>query len=344
MRLFLTAITLTALTTSVAAQWLNHPTPGIPRSADGKPNLTAPAPRTPDGTPDFSGVWTGPSDSNPAAPRSLEPGAAQPWVKDLIRQREEDFFKNDHPRFQCLPWGPENVGGWKRILQTPSLIAILNDDLTYRQIFMDGRKLETAPHPTWMGYAVGRWEGDTLVVDSFGFNDKTWLNDRGLPHTETLSMRERYQRQDFGHLRVDVTFTDPAAYTKPWGFTVNFALAADTEMLEAVCEGPRDDHWVGTVSDARRSARTVPQDVLATYVGVYRGLWAGRPRTVEITLTGGELLVSATGETLALLPQSNTLFESVGGLAYEFVGNGPGAPTHVVEIHASGNYPLARVH
>src|SRR5258705_13438406 len=97
--------------------------------------------------------------------------------------------------------------------------------------------------------------------DSFGFNDRTWLNDRGLPHTEALSMRERYQRQDFGHLRVDVTFTDPAAYTKPWSFTVNFALAADTEMLEAVCEGRSHlDHWVGKVSDVRKSARRVPQD------------------------------------------------------------------------------------
>ena len=343
MRLFLTAITLTALTTSVAAQWLNHPTPGIPRTADGKPNLTAPAPHTPDGKPDFTGLWNGPGAADPAAPRSLEPVGAQPWVKDLIRQREEDFFK-DRPSFQCLPGGPENVGGWKRILQTPSLIAILNDDLTYRQIFVDGRKLETAPNPTWMGYSVGRWEGDTLVVDSFGFNDRTWLNDRGLPHTEALSMRERYQRQDFGHLRVDVTFTDPAAYTKPWRFTVNFALAADTEMLEAVCEGRSDHHWVGTVSDVRRSARRVPPDVLATYVGVYRGLWLGRPRTVEITLTSGELLVTVEGETLPLMAQSNTLFESAGGLAYEFVSDGSGAATHVVEIHVSGNYPLARVH
>ena len=343
MRLFLTAITLTALTTSVAAQWLNHPTPGIPRTADGKPNLTARAPHTPDGKPDFTGLWNGPGAADPAAPRSLEPVGAQPWVKDLIRQREEDFFK-DRPSFQCLPGGPENVGGWKRILQTPSLIAILNEDLTYRQIFMDGRKLETAPNSTWMGYSVGRWEGDTLVVDSFGFNDRTWLNDRGLPHTEALSMRERYQRHDFGHLQVDVTFADPGAYTKPWSFTVNFELAADTEMLEAVCERRSDHHWVGNVSDVRRSAKRVAPDVLATYVGVYRGLWLGRPRTVEMTLAGGELLVTVGGETLRLMAQSNTLFESAGGLAYEFVSDGSGAVTHVFEIHVTGNYPLARIH
>src|SRR5438552_11507458 len=110
MRLFLTAITLTALTTSVAAQWLNHPTPGIPRTADGKPNLTAPAPHTLDGHPDFTGLWNGPSDADVPAPRSLEPSVTQPWVKDLVRQRQENFFK-DRPRFQCLPGGPRTLAG-----------------------------------------------------------------------------------------------------------------------------------------------------------------------------------------------------------------------------------------
>jgi hypothetical protein len=157
-------------------------------------------------------------------------------------------------------------------------------------------------------------------------------------------MRERYQRRDFGHLQVDVTFTDPGAYTKPFSFTVTFALAADTEMLEAVCEGRSDQHWVGKVSDVRNSARRVPQDVLATYVGVYRGLWVGLPRTVEITLTSGELLVTVDGETQPLIAQSNTLFESAGGLAYEFISDASGAATHVVEIHVTGNYPLARLH
>ena len=284
----------------------------------------------------------GPGPADPAAPRSLAPGDAQPWVNDLIQQRAEDFFK-DRPSFQCLPGGPENVGGWKRILQTPSLIAILNDDLTYRQIFMDGRKLETAPNPIWMGYSVGRWEGDTLVVESFGFNDRTWLNGRGLPHTEALSMRERYQRQDFGHLQVDVTFTDPSAYTKPFTFTVKFRIAADTEMLEAVCEQRSDHHWVGKVSDVRRSAKRVPEDILATYVGIYRGVWAARPRIVEVTLTSGELLVTVDGETLPLMAQSNALFESADGLAYEFVGDGLGMATRVVEIHVTGNYWLERV-
>src|SRR4029453_18284093 len=163
MRLLLTAASLPALTMPVDAQWLNHPTPGIPRAADGRPNLTAPRPRTPEGRPDFTGLWNSPVQiGRPSA----DPRDVQPWARDVARHRAEDFFKT-RPTFQCLPSGPEafsqNTGGivGKRILQTPSLIAMLNDDLTYRQIFMDGRALETAPNPSWMGYSVGRWEGET---------------------------------------------------------------------------------------------------------------------------------------------------------------------------------------
>ena len=200
MRIFLTAAALAALTMPVTAQWLNQPTAGTPLTVDGKPNLTAPTPRTADGRPDFTGLWTSPLQIGQP---DVDPRDMQPWAKDVTRRRGEDFFKT-RPMFQCLPSGPQTFGQavtatvWKRIVQTPSLIAILNDDLTYRQIFMDGRALETAPNPTWMGYSVGRWEGDTLVVDSFGFNDRTWLNDRGLPHTEALRMTERYQRRDLG--------------------------------------------------------------------------------------------------------------------------------------------------
>lgn len=335
--LFIVLSAVTLLSTPVASQWLNHPTPGIPRTADGKPDLTAPAPRTPDGKPDFTGLWNGPRRS--AQP---DPGDVQPWATDIVRQREEDFFKT-RPSYQCLPGGLETFGGWKRMLQTPKLIAILNDDLTYRQIFMDGRSLETAPYPTWMGYSVGRWEGDTLVVDSFGFNDRTWLNNLGLPHTEALRMTERYGRQDFGHLRIDVTFTDPAAFTKPVSFTVNMELAADTEMLEAVCE-VRSDQWAGSVSRARRSAVRVAPDILSTYIGVYSGTYRGRIRTVEVTLAGGELLVTGfhSAGQKPLMAQSDTLFMSAEGYAYEFVRDDNGAVTHVVEIHVSGNYPYER--
>jgi hypothetical protein len=342
MKSFLAALSVVVLAIPVTAQWLNHPTPGIPRTHDGKPDLAAPAPRTSDGKPDLAGVWTGPEYS----PRP-DPGDVQPWAQEVARRRAEDFFK-DRPMFKCLPSGPESFGQstgggvWKRIVQTPSLIAILNDDLTYRQIFIDGRTLEAAPIPSWMGYSVGRWEGDTFVVDSVGFNEQTWLNNRGLPHTEALRMNERYRRRDFGHLQIDVTFTDPSTFTKPMAFSVNMELAADTEMLERVCEVRSD--WVNKAADARTSMVSVAADVLASYVGVYSGVWAARPRTVEISLSSGQLVVriNNTVEQIPLVPLSESVFESSEGLAYEFVREGSGPAPHVFEIHVSGNYRLAR--
>src|SRR5207249_3874586 len=131
---------------------------------------------------------------------------------------------------------PRTAGGKQmQIVQTPSLIIILNPDLTHRQIFMDGRTLEADPNPSWMGYSVGRWEGDTLVVDSNGYNDRTWLDHDGHPHTEALRITERYRRRDFGHLDLDVTLSDPKAYTRPWTVSVKAELAPDTEMIEFVC-------------------------------------------------------------------------------------------------------------
>src|SRR6185436_8602231 len=117
-----------------------------------------------------------------------------------------------------------------KIVQTPSLIIMLNPDLTYRQIFLDGRALETAPNPSWMGYSVGRWEGDTLVVESFGFNDRTWLDPRGMPHTEALRTTERYRRPTVGRLQIELTATDPGAFAKSWTASYNLDFHADTEM------------------------------------------------------------------------------------------------------------------
>jgi hypothetical protein len=198
--------------TTVAAQWLNYPTPGIPRTADGKPNLTAPAPRTGDGRPDLTGLWT-----SFVGVADLKLEDAQPWARALVQQRRDNFNK-DNPYYRCLPEGPgptaADVAAVRRIIQTPAIIAILYGDLTYRQIFMDGRKLETDPNPSWMGYSVGRWEGDTLVVDSAGFNDRTWVTGN-YPHTESLRMTERYRRTDFGHLEIVATLQDPGAYARP---------------------------------------------------------------------------------------------------------------------------------
>ena len=342
MRLLLPGLILLMATPSAEAQWLDRPTPGIPRTQDGKPVLNAPTPRGPDGKPDVTGIWNGP---NPVA--RPDPANAQAWVNDVVRQQQRDYYRK-RPYFQCLPSGPESArfSGWKRVLQTPTVIAILSDDLTYRVIHMDGRQLEKDMAPQWMGYSVGHWDGDTLVVDSVGFNDKTWLNDAGLPHTEALRMTERYRRPDFGHLQVEVTYTDPAAYVKPWGFTVEMALAPDTEMLESVCE-LSSDHWAGNASDASSTAVTVPPDVLARYVGVYKGAWGGFPRTVEISLSGGQLIARIPGGRIAgddsrpLVPQSQTLFEGL-GLGYQFMLDEKGAVTDVVEIHISGPYRFPR--
>src|SRR5580693_827540 len=212
-----------ALALPLAAQWLHLPTLGIPRTPDGKPNLAAPAPRTAEGKPDFSGLWEKTADkfyNNIAA--DLRPGEVQPWAEALYQQRKKDFGK-DSMETKCVPFGPAYTTTPYRehtIIQTPAVIVILNNDLTYRRIFMDGRQLEKNPNPTWMGYSVGHWDGDTLVVESNGFNESTWLDSDGHPHTEALRMTERYRRRDFGNLELDVTLSDPAAYTRPWTVAV----------------------------------------------------------------------------------------------------------------------------
>jgi hypothetical protein len=263
----------------------------------------------------------------------------------LVQQRTDNFGK-DNPRYLCLPEGPTAADGaeaMRRILQTPAIIAILANDLTYRQIFIDGRKLETDPSPNWMGYSVGRWDGDALVVESAGFNDRTWLA-RNYPHTESLHMTERYRRTDFGHLEIEATLQDPAAYSRPWTFRVSAQLAADTEMVDTRCDPAESgrQHWTGTISDAQKSSVKVAPEVLAKYVGVYKGVWARRPRVVEITLSGETLFVSAAGGApQRLFPQSETLFSGA-NLGYNFIRDDHGMATDVDEIHVSGNYPLHR--
>ena len=352
MRLFLAALLLTAGTIPAEAQWLDRKTPGIPRTPDGKPNLTAPAPRGPDGRPDLAGVWE--AENIVARP---DPANLQPWVLDLSRKHQQEYYKS-RPFYQCRPSGPEaeRFGGWKRILQTPAAIAIMYDDLTYRLIHTDGRELEADPAPSWMGYSVGRWDGDTLVVESAGFNDKTWVSRYGVSHTEKLRMTERYRRRDFGHMQVEVTFTDPGAFVKPWGFTADMTLAADTEMLEAICE-KSSDHWTGTLSDAANQGVSVPPEVLARYVGVYSGIYGGGKRTYEVSLSGGRLIARLVGgeaiegglgaagledgASRTLVPQSQTLFEGL-GLGYQFIVDDKGVATDLVVIHISGPYKYAR--
>jgi hypothetical protein len=346
-----TVAIVSMLSAPLSAQWLNHPTSGIPRTADGKPNLTAPAPRTADGKPDLSGLWQRISPKyarNIAA--DLKPGEVQPWADALFQHRLEDFGK-DHMGYQCLPWGPNysNSERKAKIVQTPGLIIMLDEDLTYRQIFLDGRALETNPNPSWMGYSVGHWEGATLVVESFGFNDRTWLDRDGHPHSEALRMTERYRRPDFGHLEIEVTLNDPAVYAHPWTVALRAELDADTELLEAVCnetDGGRD-HWVGKTSDDKRSSVKVAPEILAKYAGTYEelDLWGvgPHPRIVEITVTGDALFAELKGRgKVQLVAQSETGFSGFFGLGIEFIRDGQGVPTHLLEMHVSGNYRFQR--
>jgi len=353
MRLLLAALILLAGTIPAGAQWLDRKTPGIPRTADGKPNLTAPAPRGPGGKPDLTGVWE--ADNVLGRP---DPANLQPWVLNLSRERQLEYYKG-RPMYQCRPSGPEaeRFGGWKRIIQTPAAIAILNDDQTHRFIHTDGRQLEANPAPSWMGYSVGRWDGDTLVVESAGFNDKTWVSRYGVSHTESLRMTERYRRRDFGHMQLEVTFTDPGAFAKPWSFTVDMTLAADTDMLEAICE-KSSDAWAGSLSDAANQGVSVAPEVLARYVGVYTGIYGGGERTYEVTVSDGKLFAKLAGPPIEgglgaaglddsvprpLVPQSQTVFEGL-GLGYRFVvDDNKGVATAMVVIHISGPYTYKRV-
>jgi hypothetical protein len=347
MKIFTTAIGIaafvTASVTPLAAQWLERRTPGIPRT-DGKPNLTAPLPRTADGKPDLTGLWSMVGNIAVNNVGDLKPSEVQPWAQALVQQRTENFGK-DNPRYQCLPEGPGFItgAGTKRILQTSAMIVLLNEDLTYRQIYMDGRALETDPNPSWMGYSVGRWDGDALVVESSGFNDRTWLPG-GHPHTAALRMTERYRRTDFGHLEIAVTFQDPKAYSRAWTVPVRAELAADTELLESVCNETHNgqEHWVGKVSDAEKSAVKVAPEVLAKYVGVYKGLYLRGPREVEVTFSGDTLFVAANGgQKQPIIPQSETNFSGT-GLTYQFIRDDHDLATHVIEGHVSGDYKYER--
>jgi hypothetical protein len=359
MKAGLAAVVTIALSGQPAAQWLDRPTPGIPRAPDGRPNLTAPAPRTPDGRPDLSGLWTKVSPKyarNIAA--DLEPGEILPWAREVVGARREDLGR-DGMQVRCLPLGPayatsgDSTGSeMMRIVQTPQLIVMLNPDLTHRQIWMDGRALEAEPNPSWMGYSVGRWDGDTLVVDSYGFHEGTWLDRDGHPHTEQLRLTERYRRPSFGTLDVEVTFSDPGAYARPWTVKVGAVYAADTEMLEWVCNegaGRSLAHWVGKASDDRKHEVNVAPEILARYVGTYveqPPYWrsaqiVGSPlpagRTVQITVEGGRLVGNMDGRgRQVLVAASDTEFTGLYGLGVQFIDGG------LYVKHVSGNYRFAR--
>jgi hypothetical protein len=244
------------------AQWIDHPTPGIPRTSGGKPNLTAPVPKAVDGKPDLSGLWQRARNPNqrvtelamgPNLEDFMRPGEKipplLPAAEALYRKRQANFMA-DRPSARCLPHGiPDQmlIRVPMKIVQNPGLTLILYEEFArFRQIFTDGRAHPQVLNPAWLGYSIGRWDGEWFVVDTRGFNDKSWLDDSGRPHTEALHTIERFRRRDFGHMDVEVTIDDPQAYTKPWSFPLQFEFLADTEMIEDVCDNERDSaHSVG---------------------------------------------------------------------------------------------------
>ena len=244
----LAALLLLIASAPLPAQWLNLATPGIPRTADGRADLSAPLPRVADGQPDLSGLWSPVAVSGDL----FDETRVHQWARELVEERDRRFWA-DNPRFRCLPTGPAYISagatasGIRRIVQGSNVVAILQSDLIYRQIFIDGRALESDPFPTWMGYSVGRWDGDVLIVESNGYNDRTWLHRRGLPHTEQLRITERYHRSDFGHLTLEVTYEDPGIAASALHALIEFEYAADNVLLESVCnessEGRRPLGW-----------------------------------------------------------------------------------------------------
>ena len=230
-----------AIAACASAQWFKVTTPGVPRLPDGKPNLAAPAPKLADGKPDLSGVWNADSKFLRNIGADMKPGEIpmQPWAEALHKERLAGLHSHEEPDANCLPQGVPKIDAapapW-RIVQTPGIVFVVYEAFTqWRQIFTDGRELPKDPNPTWFGYSVGKWEGDTLVVDTIGFNGKAWLDQEGHPQTEAMRVTERFRRKDFGHLELKVTVDDPKAYTKAWTVTESPTLLVDTEMLEFIC-------------------------------------------------------------------------------------------------------------
>ena len=246
-------IFVAALALPLSAQW-NYPTAGIPRTADGKPNLSAPAPRTADGKPNFSGTWDV-EHNKPCPPEGCvdfyvpqEFGKIgwglkgdlpyRPWAQELAKTRAAALRLED-PLSHCLPIGVvelHTIPLFRKIVQVPGLLLILSEyNVSYRQIFTDGRPLPADPQPSWNGYSTAKWEGDTLVVKTTGFRDGIWLDSGGDPITDAATITERIRRPTYGRLEVELTIDDPKAYTKPWNIHLNQILQLDTDLIDYVC-------------------------------------------------------------------------------------------------------------
>jgi hypothetical protein len=240
-------------------QWLRHPTEGVPRNADGTPNLTAPTPRLPDGRSDFSGIWyrsrgnqcTPPAGQSECSPETRGtplvrnigsdlPGGLpyQPWAAALVKLRTVEDSVDD-PHVRCLPDNPPRPWALPHLtkaVHTPKLLVLLYEvNAMYRQIFIDGRPLPSDPNPAWNGYSTAAWEGDTLVVRTAGFRDDLWLDMGGSPMSDAARMTERIRRPNYGTLELEITVDDPKVYTRPWTVRTTQSLMLDTELIDEFC-------------------------------------------------------------------------------------------------------------
>jgi hypothetical protein len=255
----LAAALVLALSATLAAQWPLYPAGKLPRTPDGKVDLKAPALRTADGKPDLSGVWAyagvlgfrgGPPPPPPGTPPqatfwNIEAGIPEglPFTPygAAVRKQRMDGNSKDNPDASCLPIGHMQLHTHsqpRKVVQSPELMVMLYEaNAGVRQIFIDGRPVPPADaEPWWFGYSRGRWEGDTLVVESTHFKDGGWLDVLGAPLTDQGRLTERFRRPSVGTLEIDVTIDDPKAYTRPWTVRVNQRLMPDTDLIEFVCQ------------------------------------------------------------------------------------------------------------
>ncbi len=243
--------------THLAAQWVKYPTAGVPRKTDKKVDMSAPTPRLADGKPDFSGIWTSDGSDTPR-PGNLGnlndaitsrymvnfgagmPGGLpyQPWLAALVKERTANLAKDD-PHIRCLPDNFLRAYGMPHLLKfihTPGLFVTLNEmNAGYRQVFTDARPLPEDPTPSWQGYSSAKWSGDTLVIDTIGVRNGSWLDWNGSELTESGKVREEFRRPDYGHIVIQVTVDDPKAYTKPWTVTLKERILVDVELIDEVC-------------------------------------------------------------------------------------------------------------
>lgn len=248
----------------------------------------------------------------------------KPAVAALFRKRAGEY-NLDGPYTRCLPLGPGDIFVHAfRLMQSPTVVALLYSGVVdgYRQIFLDGRELPKDPSPTWRGYSVGRWEGETLVVETAGFNDQGWLDQLGHPRSESLRLTERFRRIDFGHMQFQITFTDPETLARPLTISLPVNYMPDTEILEYVCnENERDRaHFTGKLTDRVK----LSPEALEKYAGTYGPL--------AVRLVDDRLYVA----DIPLFPQSDTTFDSrLAPIAFSM--DAAGAVTSMTLIGALGD-------